>query len=408
MNIAILTIGDELLRGKTINTNAAFLGENLQSIGLEVQLNLTVPDRPEAIRHALDWLLPQADVVITTGGLGSTGDDLTRDTVAAYLNLPLAVDMATEAVLTAFLDARGATCHNRELVMRQALAPRGGISLANAVGTAPGLWIPVPGQPRYIVLLPGPPHEMRPMVVDHLLPRLAVLGGRQTHTRLYYVACASELWVEEQVRKILADLPAITPAYCAEADHVKLFLSGPDPAQVEQAAVRTEAEFGHRLLRSGYSSMPEEMVAMLRERGAQLATAESCTGGMIAAAITDIAGSSEVFAGSIVAYANRIKQEQLDVSETVLRNHGAVSAECVAEMVDHLCDKFKTEAGIAVSGIAGPGGGSGEKPVGLVFVAVRWQEQRIVRKFHFSGNRTAVRQQTVAAAWFELRQLLLA
>jgi len=407
MRISLLTIGNELLRGKTINTNAAFLGESLQPLGLEIQQCVTVPDRPEAIRTALDWLLPQSDVVITGGGLGSTGDDLTRDTVAAYLQLPLIVHADAEARIKAYLDIRGEQCAHPEKVMRQALVPTSAEILPNDAGTAPGLWLSVPGTDKHIAMLPGPPSEIRPMVSRYLLPRLAALGGEKIFTRLYDVAGASELEVEQKVRELLDGETRIELAYCAEYDHVRLFLSGRDVALVDAVAERVAAAFGARLLRPGCTSMPEEMVQLLRERGWFLATAESCTGGLIAASITDIAGSSEVFSGSIVSYSNRIKQEQLDVPEAILREYGAVSAECVTAMVTNLVRKFKTEAGIAVSGIAGPGGGTADKPVGLVFLAVKLGERLVVRRCLFSGNRDAVRRQTVSAAWLELRQLLL-
>jgi len=410
MRISLLTIGDELLRGKTVNTNAAFLGEALQSLGVEPQSCLTVPDRPDAIRRALNWLLPQSDIIITSGGLGSTGDDLSREAIAAELGLPLESHPDAAEQLRLFLAQKTRPPELIAKIMRQALAPVGAEIMPNAAGTAPGLWISHPNGRQYVAMLPGPPRELHPMTENYLLPRLRrLISGPDLHTRLYYVAYASELWVEEQVLELLANEPAdsIIPAYCADLDHVKLFLSGHDREQVERLATRVEQCFGKQLLRAGCTSMPTEMVDLLRERKWHLSTAESCTGGLIAASITDIAGSSDVFDGSIVSYSNRIKNEQLDVAEEILRDHGAVSAECVTAMVNNLCRKFKTETGIAVSGIAGPGGGSAEKPVGLVYIAVRAGDRFKVQKCHFPGTRDSVRRHTVSAAWFALRELLL-
>ncbi|MDD3119618.1 MAG: CinA family protein, partial [Victivallales bacterium] len=224
---------------------------------------------------------------------------------------------------------------------------------------------------------------------------------------LYRIAFASELEVEENVMEILRDAPNITPAYCAACDHVRLFLSCPDEALLERKSREIVARFGTRLLRPEHHTLPQEMVAMLRERNCTLATAESCTGGLIAAAITDIPGSSAVFRGSVIAYSDEIKRDILGVSSTVLQTYGSVSGQCVSAMVENLGVKFHAEAGIAVSGIAGPGGGTPAKPVGLVFIAAKLGQRTVIRECHFSGNRDAVRRITVAAALNELRNLLL-
>ena len=407
MRIAILTIGDELLRGKTVNTNAAFLGVNLQQLGLEPCCGLTVPDTPDAIRQAFDWLLPHNDLIITSGGLGSTGDDLTCATIAAYFGLPLERNDAAAAHIKSVMLRLGHQCQGSEKVMRQAQVPAGSEIFANACGTAPGIWFSVPERKKYICMLPGPPNELHQMVLNHLLPKLAGLGARPLHTRLHYIAHAPELWVEETVLQLLDGDTSVTPAYCASFDHVKLFLSGSNAERLAKIDAATVKAFGNRLLRPGCTSMAADIIELLRERKLTLATAESCTGGLIAAEITAIAGSSDVFEGSAVTYSNRFKHELLGVPEEILTTHGAVSEPCVAAMANNLCDRFKTAAGIAVSGIAGPGGGTPEKPVGLVYIGVKLGSRTVVKSGIFPGNRDSVRHRTTAEALFELRQLLL-
>ncbi len=407
MKISILTIGDELLKGAIINTNAAFLGEMLLSRGWIPTMCVTVPDKLDDIARTMDFLLSHSDIVITSGGLGPTGDDVTCQAIAEYFKTPLTADEKTSKKLRQYLE-NGQTKCPPERLLRQAMIPQGAEAWDNPVGTAPGIWFKPQNVNKYICMLPGPPPEQRPMIVNCLLPHLSQMMKERSYSRLFRIACAAEAWIEEITTKILSDAPGIAPAYCATADQVRLFLSGSDEAILDAKAEEVKKFFGNRIIRSDCQSLAEEMVAVLRERGnMQLATAESCTGGMIAAAITDIPGSSAVFRGSIIAYSDEIKRDVLGVSSTVLSAYGSVSGQCVSSMVENLCVKLHTEAGIAVSGIAGPGGGTPEKPVGLVFVAVKLGQRVVVRQFNFPGNRDAVRRSTVAAALFELRSLLL-
>ncbi len=406
MKISVLTIGDELLTGATINTNAASLGESLVGCGCSPAMAMTVADRAEDIARALDFLLPQSQIIICSGGLGSTGDDVTCQSVADYFGLPLVEDAETAAKLRRRLESGHVRCAPEKL-LRQAMIPAGAEALLNSHGTAPGIWLKLPDADKYLCLLPGPPHEQRPMVAGELLPRLTGIMGDKSCSRVYRIAFASELWVEEITAGILRDTPAVSPAYCAAADHVRLFLRSNDEVALLKKATEIEMAFGARIIRPECHSLAEEMVALLRERHLQLATAESCTGGMIAAAITDIPGSSAIFRGSVIAYSDAIKHDVLGVSSTVLEAYGSVSGQCVSSMVENLCVKLHAEAGVAVSGIAGPGGGTVAKPVGLVFVAAKLGQKAVVKQYNFPGNRDAVRRSTVAAALFELRCLML-
>ncbi|MBN2643221.1 MAG: CinA family nicotinamide mononucleotide deamidase-related protein [Victivallales bacterium] len=404
MKVSIITIGDELLKGSTVNTNAAFLGECLLEIGIVPSQNLVVPDSPDAICKALDYLVPDSELIITSGGLGPTGDDLTRDVIAGYFKLKLVSD---ESICAIFKDRwqRLKNCPPPPKVLEQALVPEGGEAFINEVGTAPGLWFQADSG-KYVCMLPGPPLEQRPMVAKQLIPKLKSVLKNPVAAKVYYIAHASESEVEKSVESIIKG-KNIKTAYCASYDHVKLFLSCMSEHELSSVCAEVESHFGEQLLKENCKSMTEDIIIRLKEKCLTLSTAESCTGGMIAAGITSIPGASEIFAGSLVAYCNDIKTRCLNVTREVLDTYGAVSEQCVASMVENLCARFITSAGIAVSGIAGPDGGTPEKPVGLVYIAVKVNGQCKVIKCNFSGNRDAIRHRAVAEALYILREMLL-
>lgn len=237
------------------------------------------------------------------------------------------------------------------------------------------------------------------------MPKLTAIAAERTFTEHFMVAGAAELMIQQQVEAVIGNLP-VELAYCASAEGVRVFLAGPDRPLLKTKAAELKKLFGGAVLANDSLSLVEEVSFQLRTRRFTLSTAESCTGGMIAAAVTELAGSSDIFKGSIVAYSNEIKEKILGVPAEILKEHGAVSEECVAAMVDNVCAGFDTDAGIAVSGIAGPGGATEDKPVGLVFIGVRVKELTEVRKFNFRGSRETVRKRAVASALRMLRELL--
>ncbi len=403
MRISVITIGDELLKGSTVNTNSAWLGECLLEIGVIPERNLVVPDSQASISEALDFVTPLSDVIITSGGLGPTGDDITRNTLTEYFKLKL----ESNKDIVKQLEKRWACLkkeHPPEKVLEQALVPKNGEAFVNEVGTAPGIWIEV-ADGKYLCMLPGPPMEQRPMVQKQLIPKLKDVLKTPIISKVYYVAHAAESKVEEEVKKIIEGTD-IKPAYCASYDHVRLFLTGSDAKQFKKVCKAVEKTFGYQLLEEGCTCMVEDVLLKLREHCLTLGTAESCTGGMLAEEITAIPGASEIFAGSIVAYCNDIKTRTLNVPKEIIEAYGSVSEQCVSLMVENLCAKMITTSGIAVSGIAGPGGGTPEKPVGLVCIAVKVNGHQKVIRCNFPGNREAVRRRAIAEALYTLREML--
>ena len=404
MKVGVLCIGDELLKGAVVNTNLAYMGQRLLEIGVMPELCLEVPDEPHEVVSALQYALNHADFIITSGGLGPTADDLTKQAIADYLNLPLELDPEAEKAVRARWDSlkRGSLPLN---FLNQAYIPHGAEALLNSFGSAPGISI-VTADSKRIVMLPGPPSELHPMFDTQLLPILKARLDRRIYTRLFHISGVPESRVEERTIPILQANPGLSAAYCAAPEFVKLFLKTADPDCLRQAEAMVRAEFAAELLRDSSRTVAEEVILLLKERGCSLSLAESCTGGLIAKLLTDVPGSSEVFFGGVVSYANRAKCDLLGVSEKTLARKGAVSAECAGEMLRGAAEKFHTDCAIAITGIAGPDGGTPEKPVGLVYVGVRCQKQSLVREYRFRGSRGQVRERAAAVALNTLRRML--
>jgi nicotinamide-nucleotide amidase len=407
MKISVINTGNELLSGTTINTNLSFIGRMLTASGMKVARAVTVPDNAVTIRQALSDMLLDSDVVMMSGGLGSTSDDITREVVCATLNLPLQINYDYHKKLQVHWETLNRGTVPCEL-FNQAKIPDKAVILENHNGTAPGLWIDAElnSSGKHIILLPGPPAELEPMFLNEVMPRLLHILKEKIYTEHFMVIGTSELFVQQQIEKIIAGT-GISPAYCASTEGVKTFLSSSDLTLLQEKTLIAIAAFGSAVATNRKLSLVDEVFEMLKSQNFTLATAESCTGGMIAAAFTDLPGSSLIFSGSIVAYSNQVKIEQLDVPENIIVSHGAVSEECVTAMVANVRKKFHTNAGIAVSGIAGPGGGTEQKPVGLVYIGAELNERRLVKKFQFKGSRAEVRHRAVVNALRLLRELLL-
>jgi len=402
----VICIGDEILRGHTLNTNLAFIGEMLDRNGYALDREICIPDRPDVITAAVDRELQDADLVITTGGLGPTSDDVTRDAVAKALGLTLRLDQSVLESIRTYLAERGFRVPD-EALHSQAMAPASGAVLPNRNGTAPGLWCA--SGAKAVVMLPGPPRELRPMFTESVLPRLREFAAPERTGGSLRICGLPESVAAERVETVLAGTPEIRPAYCAQPGGVDVHLTAPARSAEALAAAldRIRRELGAAALPDDCANVAEALGRLLLRRGWRLATAESCTGGGIAAAITENAGASDYFHGSVVTYANEWKSRLLNVKEATLDRFGAVSAETAREMLDGLLALHDVQAGIAVTGVAGPAGGSVEKPVGLVFVGTAVLESRNIRRCVFPGNRRTVRQRTVATALNQLRLDLL-
>ncbi|RQP18281.1 competence/damage-inducible protein A [Parapedobacter defluvii] len=412
MQAEIITIGDEILIGQIIDTNSAWIAQQLNAIGIRVKQISSVADYPADILVALTLASGRADLILVTGGLGPTQDDVTKQTLSAYFDCGLRRAPEVLAHVEAIFQ-RG----NRpmlEMNRKQADVLEKSEVLFNEMGTAPGMWILHKGKPY--VIMPGVPFEMKHIMQERVLPRLRNLEGRVPvwhHTLL--TAGIGESFLAEKIADIEAALPPhIHLAYLPKPGSVRLRLTaiGEDLEKLKQEtqtiAARLEERIGNYFLANRDTTLEQLIRDFMQERELLLATAESCTGGNIARLITSLPGSSSMFEGGAVTYSNAMKQALLGVNPETLEQHGAVSEETVREMAVGAKTNFRTDYAIAVSGIAGPEGGTPEKPVGLVWIAVAGKDQVVARKHLFGQDRAINIERSSAAALWMLWQLLQA
>ncbi len=385
VKLEVINTGTELLLGNTLNTHGAWFGRELFKLGLRISRQTTVPDG-DAIRDSLQEALGRADAVIVTGGLGPTSDDLTREITAEVLGLELITDEAALRSLEGFFALRGRPMVDANL--KQALCPVGADILPNANGTAPGIYVPprLNGRSNCAVfLLPGPPRELYPMYHAEVVPRLRALAGvEKLHQALVLKFTGiGESDFHQGIDARLAEVPGLEYGYCAHIGEVDLRLIGDEEA-LEKGRKITLERFGSYLISDDESSLEATVVRLLKERGMSFATAESCTGGLVANRITNVPGASEVFTHGFVTYANAAKTGMLGVSAQDIETHGAVSEVVARAMADGALEKSGADIAVSVTGIAGPGGGSEEKPVGTgwIAVAVRGGQTEAFSVFH--------------------------
>ena len=368
----LVFVGTELLLGQILNTNAQFLSQKLSLLGVDNYFQVTVGDNPGRLAETLRQALGRADVVITSGGLGPTQDDLTRDIAAEVTGRPLALDTALAAELEGWFSRRGRRMSENNL--RQCMVPQGATVLPNPNGTAPGLIVPA-ADGKAIVLLPGPPNELLPMFDNQVVPYLTGhMDGAPLMlvTRTLRFADIGESLLEDRLKDIVTeqDDPTVAPyAQLAEV-HLRLATKAVDPAAGLARIAPLEARIRERVGRYLYgvdaTTLEEALGNLLRERGLHLTAAESCTGGLLAKRITDVSGSSDYFLGGLVTYADAAKTALLGVPEALLTAHGAVSEPVAAAMATGALVRMGADVALSITGIAGPGGGTAAKPVGTV------------------------------------------
>ncbi|GIV08707.1 MAG: putative competence-damage inducible protein [Fimbriimonadales bacterium] len=402
MTVEIISIGTELLLGQIVDTNAAWLSEQLAQAGVGVYRRSTIGDNLPRIIQALQEALTRADGVITIGGLGPTDDDLTREAIAAVLDEPLVLDEAEAERLKAFFAARGRQATDRQL--RQAMRPSLAQPLPNPNGTAPGLYTEWQGKP--IFALPGPPNEFKPMANDHVLPRLAErTGGRVIRSRVLRLCGIGESDAEAQLGDLIqSENPTLAPLAKLGEVHFRITARADSPEIAEQQIATIEREVRARLgayiFGVNETTLEHAVVQQLREAGQSLVIAESCTGGLLGHRITSVSGSSEVFLGGIVSYSNALKETLLGVPRATLETHGAVSEPTARAMAEGVRQRLGGWWGVGITGIAGPTGGTPEKPVGLVYIGVSDPSATIVRSQVFAGDRETVKYRaTQYALW---------
>lgn len=423
MRVELINSGTELLMGFVINTHAAWLGQKLSGIGATLARQVCVNDTPRDILDALEAACQRADLVITTGGLGPTSDDITRNMVVEKLGLRTHVDArALEEIEARF---RRSSRPMPESVKCQAVVPDDAIVLYNQNGTAPGLAIPVGRAPaaflrgapcRWLVMLPGPPRELHPMFENQVLPLLL----REYHAdlpavdcRVFKVAGMGESLVEQAVEPVLQGIPGLEIGYCARSGEVdlRLVVRATDEATAHKLADAAEQKarqaLGNAIFGTGDDTLEKIVVDLLRQQGRSVTTAESCTGGCLANRLTMVSGSSDVFRQGWVVYANEAKSEMLGVPSALIAGHGAVSEPVARAMAEGALRNAGADYALGITGIAGPTGGTTEKPVGTVFIALASTAATQIERHLYPHDRETFKFVTSQTALNLLRQELL-
>jgi nicotinamide-nucleotide amidase len=412
IRVAILSTGDELTTGRIVDTNSSWIADKLFEIGIEVAAVLTVGDHRDRLAAAWRRGLELADVVISTGGIGPTADDLTSEVVADVVGMPLVEDAASADRIRQLFAAFGREMPLNNL--KQALFPRGATIIPNAFGTAPGYRIEHDG--RHVVVLPGVPREMKPMMEETVLPWLVHLrGGDEVFVpRTFQTFGLTESGLDELVAG-LVDPAEARVSFRASFPEISLRLvvhglPADAAARADALAARVRERIGPFLYGEGAVTMEEVVGRLLRERGLTVALAESCTGGLVAHRLTNVPGSSEYVRGAVVAYANAAKEALLGVRAETLAAHGAVSEETAAEMAAGARRVFGTSLAVSTTGIAGPTGGTPEKPVGTVCLALAADAGVVTRRYQLWGTRDWVKllASQLALDWMRRHALGLA
>lgn len=409
MQAEVINTGSELLLGLVQNKHLAWLAGELAPLGVTVGRQVCVPDG-QPVRDALREALDRADIVIATGGLGPTSDDITRDAAAELLGLPMEIDELIIGAIRARFARRGLPMADN--VSRQAEVPRGARVMANSHGTAPGLYFPPATlgahRARHLFLLPGPPRELQPMVIDHVLPalRAALPASAAQDRRIYRLTGIGESQVEARIGKSIEARGDIEVGYCARPAEVDFRLIGPRAA-LDEVGPAIVSELNDWIYSQG-DTLEKAVVDLLRERRQTLAVAESCTGGNLAGRITDVPGCSDVFLAGYITYANEAKEKTLHVPAGMISDHGAVSEPVAAAMAEGARHAAGSTFALATTGIAGPTGGTDDKPVGTVFIALAAEGQpTTVRRCWFPVDRPTFKYMTTSAALDLLRRQIL-
>lgn len=389
----ILCVGTELLLGDIVNTNAAFLSQKLAELGISVYRHTCVGDNPARLKAAIASALESADLVITSGGLGPTYDDLTKETVAEYFKRPLYLHTGSlERIKGYFAKTGRVMTKNNE---KQAMMPEGATVLQNNYGTAPALAITDEQANKTVIMLPGPPGELIPIFNEEVLPFLQKRSGEVIVSKNVHIFGMGESAVEEKISSLMISSknPSIAP-YCKEGE-VRLRVT----AKAESTAIASEmcdkaisviadTEVGQYIYGIDVESLEKALVLTLTDKSLTLATAESCTGGLIGERITSVSGSSQVFLGGCITYTNKIKEALLGVSHGTLEEFGAVSAQTAMEMARGARMRLGADIAISATGIAGPSGGTEATPVGTVFIGLSTKEGETYRKLSLSSSRS--------------------
>jgi nicotinamide-nucleotide amidase len=409
MRVILLNTGTELLLGDVQDAHLAFIAREILPLGLRIGEQRTVPDS-EAIRQTLAELLPRCEILFVTGGLGPTSDDITREMVADLLRLELRKSSELMASLRQRLRVRGIKWTPG--IARQADVHVGAEVLPNQNGSAPGLYLRANINPDiqspHLFLLPGPPRELQPMFRALVTPILRSIlpASDLIERRLYKIADKGESLIEEAIGERVLAIPGIELGYCARPGEAEVRIVG-KPEAIEQADAVVRSTLGPSIFSAADETLEEVIVKLLAQRHQTLAVAESCTGGLLANRITNVPGASEVFLAGYVCYANQAKINMLNVDPQLIEKHGAVSKQVARALAEHARICAGSDYALATTGVAGPGGGSPEKPVGTVYIALAAPGETVANRFFFSTDRETFKQVATQAALELLRRKLL-
>jgi nicotinamide-nucleotide amidase len=406
----LITLGDELLLGLTANGHLTFIGAQLGRRGVQLARNVTVTDEADVIARQFRESWAQADVIITTGGLGPTCDDRTREVIADVLGQKLVLDPAVEAAIAERFNRLGRKMTPNNL--KQAYRFEHAEVLANANGTAPGLWVEQDG--KVLCMLPGPPNELQPMFAEQVIPRFAERGLLLAHEAYVQIRSAGigESALETKLQPIFdRHGDALSIAFCAHQGQVDCRLSSPSEklslTELEAIAGECAQCLGEDFMCFGYDSMGKVCADLLRAQEKTLAVAETATGGLLAHAFTDLCGAAKFFAGGVVCYSNEAKMTLLDCPECLISQHGAASAECAVAMATGVAETLGADYAMAITGFSGPCGGTKANPVGTIYVALHAPHGVWAKELSYPGPRSTVKVRAVNAALDWLRRELV-
>lgn len=411
MKAAIVTIGDEILIGQITDSNSAWLAGQLNLMGVEVSEMSSISDTPDHISRTLDRYIGTLELVILTGGLGPTKDDLTKKTLAEYFGGTMVMDKKVLAFIEAFFASRGRGVlpSNRD----QAMVPDTCEALPNSQGTAPGMWFERTG--TTVISVPGVPYEMKALMEEQIIPRLKErFGTPEIVHRTIMTQGVPESYLAEMIREWEEELPdCMKLAYLPRPGIVRLRLTvrgscARDAQKIlDQQIDKLQKIIPKHIYGYDEQTLQEALGKALKDNNLTVSTAESCTGGNIARLITSVPGSSDYFEGSVIAYSNRLKREKLGIPVEILDRYGAVSQQVAERMAGGVTGELGADCGIASSGVAGPGGGTDEKPVGTVWMAVSYLGSVESRKFQFGGSRERIIEQASLMGLAMMRKLIM-
>ncbi|MCX7735733.1 MAG: competence/damage-inducible protein A [Candidatus Kapabacteria bacterium] len=404
VNVSILTIGDEICIGQIVNTNSAYIASKCTSIGLNVLLHSTVPDKKELMLAELERLAKISDIVIITGGLGPTEDDITKPTLCEFLNDKLEFHQPTFEYLKNWFSSRGREMN--ELHKTQAMLPTKCKALRNMFGTAPGMLFEENG--KVFISLPGVPKEMKFIIEDSVIPFLKNFLNQKNSDLVLYKTIHTAGIFESDLAILIgskSDFPedcsfAYLPSY--KGVRLRIGVNSKTFEEGKEKIEKIEKYLMKKISKYVVGTDSDDLVLtvsnILRQKKMTVAVAESCTGGLLGANFTNYSGSSDIFLGGIIAYSNEIKIDILGVEKATIESFGAVSEQTALEMAKNIKDKFRADFGISITGIAGPTGGTSEKPVGTVWIGLADNKKSIAKKFLFGDDREINRERSVAAA----------